>query len=94
MIRRAWKIFELLTSAWQRLHRCARSPLPAHLDPVPSAETLRIWFDRERVPRFKSNPSAKRGGGPVYYSVLHVERLLRDRLLPGKLRTRETQTSN
>ena len=36
MIRRAWKIFELLTSAWQRLHRCARSPLPPTSTPFPA----------------------------------------------------------
>lgn len=60
--------------------------LPAFLNPIPSAVTLRIWFDREKIPRFKSNPSAKRGGGPVWYSVPAVEKMLRGRLLPGKIR--------
>lgn len=58
--------------------------LANHLAPVPSAETLRDWFDRARIPRFKSNPLAKRGGGPVFYSVSAVEKLLRSRTLPGR----------
>lgn len=56
----------------------------AFMQPVPSVETLRDWFDAARIPRFKSNPTAKRGGGPVFYSVAHVEKFLRARLLPGK----------
>jgi hypothetical protein len=51
------------------------------LDPPPSRETLRDWFDAAKIPRFKSNPAAKRGGGPCYYSVAHVEKLLRSRTL-------------
>ncbi len=58
--------------------------VPAFLDPVPSRETLREWFDRARIPRFKANPLAKRGGGPVYYSVAAVETFLRSRTLPGR----------
>lgn len=57
--------------------------IPAFLDPVPSRETLRTWFDEAKIPRFKSNPTARRGGGQVYYSVPHVEKLFRT--LPGKL---------
>ena len=53
------------------------------LDPLPSTETLRAWFDAANVPRFKSNPSAKRGGGCVYYSTAAVEKLFRSRTLPG-----------
>lgn len=56
--------------------------LPAYLSPVPSRETLRDWFDRARIPRFKMNPLAKRGGGPVYYSVAAVEKFLRSRITP------------
>ena len=44
--------------------------IPAFLNPPPSRETLRAWFDAARIPRFKANPSAKRGGGQVYYSVV------------------------
>ena len=55
--------------------------LPNFLDPVPSVDTLRIWFDATKVPRFKSNPTAKRGGGPCFYSVAAVEKFLRSRTL-------------
>ena len=54
------------------------------MQPTPALDTLREWFDAARIPRFKSNPTAKRGGGPVFYSVSHVEKFLRARLLPGK----------
>ena len=47
--------------------------LPNFIHPVPSRDTVRSWLESARVPRFKSNPLAKRGGGPVYYSVSHVE---------------------
>lgn len=50
-----------------------------HLQPVPKPDTLRTWFDRAGIPRFKANPNATRGGGPCYYSVSHVEKLLRNR---------------
>jgi hypothetical protein len=53
------------------------------IDPIPSTETLRAWFDDANVPRFKSNPSARRGGGPVFYSVAAVEKFFRSRTLPA-----------
>ena len=56
--------------------------IPAFLASSPSRETLRDWFDRARIPRFKSNPTAKRGGGPVFYSVAAVEKFLRSRIIP------------
>jgi hypothetical protein len=59
--------------------------IPAFLSPVPCRETLRAWFDEARIPRFKTNPMAKRGGGPVFYSVCHVEKFLRSRTMPGRL---------
>lgn len=59
--------------------------IPAFLNPTPSRETLREWFDEARIPRFKANPSAKRGGGPVYYSVAAVEKYLQSRTLPCRL---------
>ena len=59
--------------------------IPAYLTPVPSRETLRDWFDLARIPRFKSNPTAKRGGGPVFYSVAAVEKFLQTRTLPCRL---------
>ena len=56
--------------------------IPAYFAPPPSRETLRDWFDKARIPRFKSNPVAKRGGGTVFYSVAAVEKFLRSRTLP------------
>ena len=64
------------------LARLRETTLQNFLDPIPTDEALRNLFDRAGVPRFKSNPDAKRGGGPVYYSVPHVEKLLRTRTQP------------
>ncbi len=58
------------------LESLAKTLIPAYLDPPPSHETLRDWFDTARIPRFKANPTAKRGGGPVFYSVAAVEKFL------------------
>jgi hypothetical protein len=59
--------------------------LPAFVAPVPSPDTLRTWFDEAKIPRLKNNPSARRGGGKVYYSVAGVEKFFRTRLLSGPL---------
>jgi len=59
--------------------------IPAFLNPAPSRETLREWFDAARIPRFKANPAAKRGGGTVFYSVAAVEKFLQTRTLPCRL---------
>ena len=67
------------------LDQLVKTLIPAHLTPVPSHETLRDWFDTARIPRFKSNPAAKRGGGPVFYSVAAVEKFLQTRTLPCRL---------
>lgn len=56
------------------------------IEPIPTKETVRCWLDDANVPRFKSNPTARRGGGRVYYSVAGVEKLLRSRTFAGKLR--------
>lgn len=56
-----------------------------HLGAVPCDKTIRKWLDQGKVPRFKANPLAKFGGGPCYYSLSHVERLLRSRMIPGKV---------
>ena len=53
--------------------------LTRYLDPVPSTKTLHAWFRRAAVPRFQANPAAVRGGGPVYYSVAAIEKLIRKR---------------
>ena len=57
--------------------------LPNLIRPVPPPETLRALLDRARIPRFKSNPLARRGGGRCYYSVAAVEKLFRLRLTKG-----------
>lgn len=62
-----------------------QTTIPAFLNPVPSRETLRAWFDKARIPRFKSNPTARRGGGTVFYSVSAVEKFLQSRTLPCRL---------
>lgn len=59
--------------------------LPNFIKPIPSHETLRAWFDQAHIPRFKSNPMAKRGGGAVYYSVAAVEKFLRTHTLNYRL---------
>ena len=66
------------------LDQLRQTLIPAHLDPVPCAETLREWFDSANIPRFKANPAAKRGGGSVYYSVAAVEKFLQTRTLPSR----------
>jgi len=67
------------------INQLLQTVIPAYLTPAPSAFTLRVWFDKERIPRFKSNPSAKRGGGTVFYSVAAVEKFLQSRTLPCRL---------
>jgi hypothetical protein len=73
------------TARLATLDQLLKTLIPAHLDPIPSHETLRDWFDAARIPRFKSNPAAKRGGGPVFYSVAAVEKFLQTRTLPCRL---------
>lgn len=53
--------------------------LAAYLAPVPTDKTLRAWFTQAGVPRIKSNPAAKHGGGTVWWHVAAVEKLLRTR---------------
>jgi hypothetical protein len=65
------------------LDQLRETTIPAFLSPVPHRDTIRNWLDKARVPRFKTNPHAKRGGGPVWYSVAAVEKLLESRVLPG-----------
>lgn len=59
--------------------------IPAFIEPVPHRDTIRHWFDTAKIPRFKSNPVAKRGGGPVFYSVSHVEKFLQSRMTKTRL---------
>lgn len=69
------------TARMASIDRLRETIIPNFCDPVPKAETLRDWFDRARIPKFKANPLAKRGGGCVYYSVSAVEKFLRLRTL-------------
>jgi hypothetical protein len=62
-----------------------QTTFPAFFSPPPSRESLREWFDRARIPRFKANSLARRGGGTVYYSVPAVEKFFRFRVIPGGL---------
>jgi hypothetical protein len=67
------------------LEELLQNVIPLFLSPVPSRCTIRRWLDAAKVPRFKSNPSAKRGGGHCYYQVAAVEKMMRSRMLPGRL---------
>lgn len=60
-----------------------KTTLAAFLDPVPPRHTIREWFKAARIPVFKQNPLAKKGGGACYYSVSAVEKFLRARLIGG-----------
>jgi hypothetical protein len=55
--------------------------LPQFFTTPPTDETLRLWFVEAKIPCFKANPIAKRGGGPVYWSVAGVEKFLRGRII-------------
>ncbi|MGD1084695.1 MAG: hypothetical protein ABSA47_08095 [Verrucomicrobiota bacterium] len=69
------------TARLANLDQLIQTTLPNFISPVPSRETLRNWFDAAKIPRFKANPTARRGGGPVFYSVAAVEKFLRSRTL-------------
>jgi hypothetical protein len=71
------------TARLATLDALRENTLPVFIQPVPSNETLRAWFDAAKIPRFKSNPTARRGGGAVWYSVAAVEKFFRSRTVPG-----------
>jgi type VI protein secretion system component VasA len=56
-----------------------RTLIPAYLSPIPSKKSVTQMLKAARVQSFKSNPTAKRGGGRVFYSVSGTEKLLRHR---------------
>jgi hypothetical protein len=58
-----------------------RDVLPLWINPIPSTATLRTWFANDGVQRLKANPTCKRGGGPVYYSLADVEKSFRRRIV-------------
>ena len=63
------------------LDRLMETTVPLFLDPVPCRETLKDQFEKANIPRFKANPLARRGGGVLYYSVSHVEKFFRSRMM-------------
>jgi hypothetical protein len=69
------------TARLATLEELKKTVLPNFLNPLPTDQTLRDWFDAGSVPRFKSNPVAKRGGGPTYYSIAGVEKYFRARIV-------------
>jgi len=72
---------ETNTARLATLEQLLETTIPAFFSPPPTKDTLRDWLDNAGVPRFKSNPTAKRGGGRVWYSVAGVEKLLRSKLM-------------
>lgn len=62
------------------LKKLRETVLKELLTPVPCNETLRAWFDEAEIPRLKANHGAKRGGGPVYYSVAHIVKLIKEKI--------------
>jgi hypothetical protein len=69
------------TARLATLDQLLETTIPNFLSPPPSRDTLRDWFDRAGIPRFKANPTAKKGGGTVFYSTSHVEKYFRSRTL-------------
>ena len=53
-----------------------KTVFPLYFSPLPARCTAREWLEKAKIPRFKQNPLAKRGGGPVFYSVAAVEKFL------------------
>lgn len=70
------------TARLASLDEIVQNVVPLFIKPTPCLATVRAWLDAARVPRFKSNPTAKRGGGTVFYSVAGVEKLFRSRTMP------------
>lgn len=70
-----------ITARLATIDELSKTTIPVFLSPVPSREMLRDWFAKAKIPRFKSNPTAKRGGGPVFYSVPDVEKFFRSRTM-------------
>jgi len=66
-------------SRFQTLPQLREGLVATYFNPPPSTRALSSWFKREGVAHTKSNPKARRGGGQVYFSVAHVERVLRTR---------------
>lgn len=77
------------------LKEICRELVPLWLQPPPTPATLKAWFETARVRRLKANPSARHGGGRVYYDLGDVEKCLRGRLkqAPAAIPSREKPTT-
>ena len=73
------------TARLATLDELLKTTVRLYFNPPPARDTLRAWLDAAKVPRFKSNPTAKRGGGPCYYQVSAVEKLFRARTMTVRL---------
>lgn len=62
------------------LDELLKTIVPLFVNPPPTKETLRAWFEKAKIPCCKNNPMAKRGGGPIYYNVSAVEKFFRRRM--------------
>jgi len=71
------KTKSIKTAQLATMDELIQTVLPLFITPIPSRETLRSWFDRASVPRLKTCPTAKRGGGALYYDVEAVKEFLR-----------------
>jgi len=72
------------TARLETIEQLLENTVPLFLSPPPKKEALKAWLDDAKVPRFKANPTAERGGGTVWYSVAGVEKFFRNRMMPGK----------
>jgi hypothetical protein len=79
---------ETQTARLATLDELRKNLFPVHLNPVPCRTTCKNWLDDAKIPRLKTNPFARRGGGPCYYQVSAVEKFLRSRMLPGKIQVK------
>jgi hypothetical protein len=59
--------------------------LTTHLDAVARRRTVHAWARPGSNPAFKANAAAERGGGMLFWSGPHGERLLRFHTLLGRL---------
>lgn len=71
------------TARFASLETICEKIIPLFLDPPPKPVSIKRLLDRNRVPRCKANPSARRGGGYCYYHVATVEQLLRRTFTPA-----------
>lgn len=68
------------TARTATIEQLLTTTVPLFVTPVPSARTLREWLKKANIRGCKSNPLAKRGGGPAYYNVSAVEKYFRGRV--------------